>query len=123
MFRCKEAKTVEMFLEQLPKVPIVRVLPASSSSDTPHGEEGIYFSSSNEDRLTHSEQRLLEQTDILNLPKGQGFAMTAGGIIQKIRMPLPKMEILEVPVDIENMLRTMKTKYQGQCQHQYKMAA
>lgn len=90
MFRCKEAKTVDMLREQLPKVSITRVIPASSSSDHPKGYEGIYFSSSNEDRLTYETVSLLEQNDVLNLPKGQAFALLQGGKLYKLRMPLPK---------------------------------
>jgi len=108
MFRCTETKTVEMLLGQLPKVPILRIVPASSSSDTPHGEEGIYYKSSNEDRFAHSEQRLIEQTDVLNLPKGQAFCLLEGGKLYKLRMPLPQQENIDVPNDLENMLRVMR---------------
>ena len=45
MFRTKEAKTTDMLLNQLPKVPILRVIPASSSSDSPHGDQGIFYQS------------------------------------------------------------------------------
>ncbi|HVV67731.1 MAG TPA: TraM recognition domain-containing protein [Gammaproteobacteria bacterium] len=110
MFRCKEARTVEMLLEQLPRVPILRVIPASSSSDTAHGEEGVFFRSSNEDRLSHSEQRLIEQNDVLNLSKGQAFALLEGGKLYKLRMPLPQQESVEVPADLENILRLMSSQ-------------
>jgi len=108
MFRCTETKTVEMLLGQLPKVPILRVTPASSSSDTPHGDEGVYYSSTNEDRFSHTEQRLIEQTDVLNLPKGQAFCLLEGGKLYKLRMPLPQHENINVPNDLENMLRVMQ---------------
>jgi conjugative coupling factor TraD (TOL family) len=110
MFRCTEAKTVEMLLGQLPTVPILRVIPGSSSSDTPHGDEGIYYSSTNEDRFSHSEQRLIEQTDVLNLPKGQAFCLLEGGKLYKLRMPLPQHESMDVPNDLENMLRVMRER-------------
>lgn len=108
MFRCKEARTVEMLLEQLPKVPILRVTPASSSSDMPTGEEGTYYHSTNEDRLAHSEHRLIEQTDILNLPKGHAFCLLEGGKLYKLRMPLPQATEVDIPANLTNMLRVMK---------------
>lgn len=108
MFRCKEGKTAEMLLEQLPKIPILRVTPASSSSDKSAAEQGIFYHSTNEDRLSHSEQRLIEQTDILNLPKGQAFCLLEGGKLYKLRMPLPQHEDLDIPVDITNLLRVMR---------------
>ncbi|MEO8964703.1 MAG: type IV conjugative transfer system coupling protein TraD [Gammaproteobacteria bacterium] len=110
MFRCKEAATVEMFLGQLPMVPILRVLPASSSSDTSHGEDGVYYRSNNEDRFAHSEQRLIEQNDVLNLPKGQAFCLLEGGKLHKLRMPLPKHAQIQLPKNIETLLVTMRKK-------------
>jgi conjugative coupling factor TraD (SXT/TOL subfamily) len=108
MFRCTETKTVEMLLGQLPKVPILRVVPASVSSDTPHGEEGIYYSSSNEDCFAHNEQRLITQTDVLNLPKGQAFCLLEGGKLFKLRIPLPQpICMVEIPADIDNLVRLM----------------
>jgi conjugative coupling factor TraD (TOL family) len=110
MFRCKEAATVEMFLSQLPNVPILRVIPASSSSDTSHGEDGIYYRSTNEDRFTHQEQRLIEQNDVLNLPKGQAFCLLEGGKLYKLRMPLPQQETIDIPSNIEHLIRDMRAK-------------
>ncbi|MEO8401653.1 MAG: type IV conjugative transfer system coupling protein TraD, partial [Gammaproteobacteria bacterium] len=104
MFRCKEAATVEMLLNQLPSVPILRVVPASSSQDTPLGMDGIYYQSTNEDRFAHSEQRLIEQNDVLNLPKGQAFCLLEGGKLYKLRMPLPKQEKSVLPKSIEVLI-------------------
>lgn len=108
MFRCKEAATVEMFLSQLPTVPVLRVIPASSTADTSHGEDGVYYRSTNEDRFTHSEQRMIEQNDVLNLPKGQAFCLLEGGKLYKLRMPLPKHDDIEIPKDIESLILHMK---------------
>jgi conjugative coupling factor TraD (SXT/TOL subfamily) len=110
MFRCKEAATVEMFLSQLPTVPLFRVTPASSSADTSYGEEGIYYRSTNEDRFTQSEQRLIEQNDVLNLPKGQAFCLLEGGKLYKLRMPLPQQEAVEIPSTIEALIQAMLVK-------------
>jgi conjugative coupling factor TraD (SXT/TOL subfamily) len=110
LFRCKEAATVDMFLNQLPTVPVLRVVPASSSTDTSHGEEGIYYRSTNEDRFTHSEHRLIEQNDVLNLPKGQAFCLLEGGKLYKLRMPLPKQEVIDIPIQIEHLIQAMLAK-------------
>lgn len=108
MFRCKEAATVEMLLNQLPEVPILRVLPASNSQDTPFGTDGIYYQSTNEDRFAHSEQRLIEQTDVMNLPKGQAFCLLEGGKLYKLRMPLHDAEDSTIPKDIEVLIAEMR---------------
>lgn len=107
MFRCKEAATVEMFLSQLPTVPILRVTPASSSSDTSHGDDGVYYRSTNEDRFTHNEQRLIEQNDVLNLPKGQAFCLLEGGKLYKLRMPLPQHDTDGFPSKVEDLIQAL----------------
>ena len=89
MFRCKEGKTVDKLIEQLPVIPILRVTPASSSSDTAQGAEGIFYQSSNADHLSYQEMPMLTQNDVLNLPKGQAFALLEGGKLFKLRLPLP----------------------------------
>ena len=99
-----------MFLDQLPTVPILRVLPASSSSDTSHGEGGVYYHSNNEDRFAHSEQRLIDQNDVLNLPKGQAFCLLEGGKLHKLRMPLPTHTEINIPKNIETLIETMRNQ-------------
>lgn len=114
MFRCKEAATVDMLLNQLPTVPILRVLPASASQDTPFGTDGIYYQSSNEDRFTHSDQRLIEQNDVMNLPKGQAFCLLEGGKLYKLRMPLPLSQEMNIPKDIAVLIAGMRNLKQPQ---------
>lgn len=108
MFRTKEAKTVDMVLNQLPKVPIWRVIPASSSSDTPHGEEGIFYQSTNEDRFGLTDLSLMEQNDVLNLPKGQAFCLLEGGKLYKIRVPLPQQDNIKIPATVEALVEKMR---------------
>lgn len=110
MLRTKEEKTVNMLLNQLSTVPILRVIPASSSADTPHGEEDVYFRSTNEDRFAHSEQRLIEQNDVLNLPKGQAFCLLEGGKLYKLRIPLPKVENIDIPSSLSMLAEKMKAR-------------
>jgi conjugative coupling factor TraD (TOL family) len=114
MFRCKEAATVEMFLSQLPTVPILRVTPASSSADTSHGDEGVYYRSTNEDRFSHNEQRIIEQNDVLNLPKGQAFCLLEGGKLYKLRMPLPKKSNVCIAHNIETLITSMRNQKYNQ---------
>jgi conjugative coupling factor TraD (TOL family) len=110
MFRTKETATVDMLLKQLPMVPILRVVPASSSADTAHGEEGVYYRSTNEDRFTHSDQRLIEQNDVLNLPKGQAFCLLEGGKLYKLRMPLPKLNAMDMPPSLYQLTEKMRER-------------
>lgn len=97
MFRCQEVKTIQILLEKLPQVPILRTLPVSASADTPHGENGIFYQSTNQDSFTLTEQRLITPNDVLNLPKGQAFCLLEGGQLYKLRMPLPQIEPKRLP--------------------------
>lgn len=112
MLRTKEAKTVDMLLNQLPKIPILRVVPASSSSDSPHGEQGVFYQSTNEDRFAHSEISLIQQSDVLNLPKGQAFCLLEGGKLYKLRIPLSVQETFEIPATIEALVGKMREREQ-----------
>lgn len=112
LFRTKESETVERILSQLPKIPILRVTPASSSNDTPLGGDGGYYQSSNSDHYAHSDVRLIEQTDVLNLPKGQAFAVLEGGKTYKLRMPLPTAEHIQLPHSLTDLLQKMHEQEQ-----------
>lgn len=64
----------------------------------------------NEDRFAHVEQRLIEQNDVLNLPKGQAFGLLEGGRLYKLRMPLPKETHRDVPKKVEALLALINSK-------------
>ncbi len=105
MFRCNEEKTIHFLLSKLPEVPILRVLPASSSQDSAHAEKGVFYHSSNEDRLSQHDVKLITANDVVNLPKGQAFVLLEGGKLYKIRIPLPKQESLVLPGTVVGLVK------------------
>ncbi len=58
-------------------------------SDTNDPIDVADFASRNEDRIAPETVRMLEPTDLVQLPKGEAFALIHGGQLHKIRMPLP----------------------------------
>lgn len=92
MLRVKEVATAELLTDQLPDVHVVSTIVSSSVSDTNDPGEFTDFASRNEDRITSESVRLLAPTDLVQLPKGQAFALIHGGQLHKIRMPLPSTE-------------------------------
>ncbi len=104
MFRCQEVSTIQILLEKLPQAPILRTVPVSGSSDTPHGDQGIFYQSSNHDSFTLAEQKLISANDVLNLPKGQAFCLLEGGKLYKLRMPLPQAENYSLPTNLQHLL-------------------
>lgn len=89
MLRVKEIATAELLIDQLPEVRIVSTILASSASDTNDPADFADFASRNEDRITSERAALLSASDLVQLPKGQAFALIQGGQLYKIRMPLP----------------------------------
>jgi len=89
MLRVKERATAKLLTDQLPEVRVVSTLVASSVSD--HNDPGDFadFASRNEDRITTENAPMLSPSDLVQLPKGQAFALIHGGQLHKIRMPLP----------------------------------
>ena len=110
MFRCQEASTIQMFLEKLPTVPILRSLPSSGVSDTPGGTTGVWYSSHHQDQLSHTPQRLLEVNDIISLPKGQAVSLVQGGHCNKLRMPMPQPDQRDAVKDISPLIHEVNQK-------------
>ena len=105
MMRVKEQKTAELLINQLPKVPIMEVTAFSGVGDSPTPINGVYFNSSNEDRLSTKEEPMLSTNDLLNLPKGQAFCLIQGGQLYKIRIPLPKQTDEAIPETVARMVQ------------------
>ena len=89
MLRVKEVATAELLTSQLPEVHVVSTVVSSSVSDTNDPIDFADFASRNEDRIAPEAVRMLEPTDLVQLPKGEAFALIHGGQLHKIRMPLP----------------------------------
>ena len=89
MLRVKEIATAELLTSQLPEVRIMSTVASSSVSDTNDPAEFADFASRNEDRITTESAPMLSPSDLVQLPKGQAFALIHGGQLHKIRMPLP----------------------------------
>ncbi|TIE20726.1 conjugative coupling factor TraD, PFGI-1 class, partial [Legionella pneumophila] len=75
-------------------------------NDTPHGEAGVYFNTTNEDRVQTTAVPMIDVNDIISLPKGQAFALVNGGELYKVRIPLPVNDGL-APKDIKSAIRAI----------------
>ena len=88
MLRVKELATARMLTDQLPNVDVLTLMSVSGVDDSSDPGSGVDFRSRNEDRISVSEVTLLTVSELVTLPKGQAFAMLAGGQLWKLRMPL-----------------------------------
>ena len=104
IMRVKNEETANLLVKILPQVGVVGHTQVSMVNDTPHGEEGIFFNTTNEDRVQTSAIPMIEVNDVISLPKGQAFVLVNGGELYKIRIPLPLNDGL-APTDIKQVIR------------------
>ena len=106
MMRVKNEETANLLVKILPQVGVVGHTQVSMVNDTPHGEEGIYFNTTNEDRVQTTNVPMIEVSDIVSLPKGQAFVLVNGGELYKVRIPLPSNNE-SVPMHIKTLIRQL----------------
>ena len=112
VLRVRETATAELLTRQLPKVEVYTTAVTSGATDTsdPHGHTA--FTSNTQDRITTTSVPLIEPAYVVNLPKGQAFALLEGGNLWKIRMPLPLPDPDEVmPKDLRDLADYMRQHY------------
>ncbi|MDH5180863.1 MAG: type IV conjugative transfer system coupling protein TraD [Gammaproteobacteria bacterium] len=89
MLRVKNEITARTLTDQLPKARVYTKLAASQVTDNNEPGTSTDFTTRNEDRLTETEMDMLTPADLVQLPKGQAFALLDGGQLYKLRLPLP----------------------------------
>lgn len=112
MLRVKEPATAELLTKNLNKVNVLDVMALSSTTDSSDPTSDKDFGSNTGDRVTVKEKELLEVAHIMNLPKGQAFAMIEGGQLWKIRMPLPVEDKDDMmPSSLQELAKNMRQNY------------
>ncbi len=115
MLRVKNKETAEILTNQLPDVQLVTSIQASAVTDSSDDREVLSFTTRNEDRISTQESPMLAPADLVQLPKGQAFALIEGGQLYKIRLPLfDPDEALPIPASLEDIAASMRQKYDGQ---------
>lgn len=112
MLRVREERTARLLTDQLPKVNVSTRLMVSMASDNADVNSDQDFSSSAGDRIGTEPVEMIVPNDVINLPKGQAFALIEGGQLWKIRMPLPRRDRTEdVPKNVADIASRMRAKY------------
>ena len=88
VLRVKNEETAEILTTQLPKVRIYTKLAESRTTDNNDPDTPVDFVSQTADRLTETDADMLTPADLVQLPKGQAFALLEGGQLYKLRLPL-----------------------------------
>jgi len=110
MLRVKNEETATFLTEQLPKVRVYTKLVESRFTDSNDPASPVDFVTQNADRVTEVEADLLTPADLVQLPKGQAFALLEGGRLYKLRLPLPGNDPL-LPKDMDEIRRLVLTRY------------
>ncbi|MGJ8518360.1 type IV conjugative transfer system coupling protein TraD [Carnimonas bestiolae] len=112
MLRVREEATAKLLTNQLPKVAVSTRLHVSMASDSGNVDSEQDFSSSAGDRIGTESVEMIMPNDIIQLPKGQAFALLEGGNLRKIRMPLPVKDKREdVPENMADIAERMSSQY------------
>ena len=120
MLRVKEPKTAELLINQIAEVPVIDVTAFSGANDAALPDGGVYFNSSNEDRLSTTDDTMVTVNDLLNLPKGQAFCLIEGGQLYKIRMPLPKPAVNDIPPSTTQLMQQVNIIHHSECNDKFK---
>ena len=112
MLRVKEPATAELLTKNLPKTSIFEVMAVSSTTDSNDPNSDKDFGSNTGDRVIVKDAEMLSVSTIMNLPKGQAFAMIEGGQLWKIRMPLPVEDKDDMmPSSLQELAKNMRSNY------------
>lgn len=114
MLRVKEMATAELLTRQLSEVQVLSTIASSSTSDTNDPGAFTDFASRSEDRISAQSVAMLEPADLVQLPKGQGFALIHGGQLVKLRVPLPSAaQDPFMPADLQAIGAALKARLEG----------
>ncbi|VTR37407.1 conjugative coupling factor TraD, PFGI-1 class [Serratia fonticola] len=98
--------------KQLPEVEVYTKTLVSGVTDISNPEMGSDFTSNTQDRVSSVRTPLITPANVINLPKGQAFALLEGGKLWKIRMPLPAVgNDALMPESLGKIAEYMKKKF------------
>jgi conjugative coupling factor TraD (SXT/TOL subfamily) len=80
--------TAKVITTLINKTVVYTKIAESRFTDDNNPDSDVDFVSQNADRLSETSEDLLKTSDLVQLPKGQGFALIKGGVLHKLRFPL-----------------------------------
>ena len=110
MLRVKNEETAEFLTKQLPPIRTYSRVAETRVTDDNNPESPTDFISQNADRITEEEAEMLVPADLIELPKGQAFALLDGGKLYKLRLPLPGNDPL-LPAGMDEIAAWARSNY------------
>lgn len=112
MLRVREKNTAMLLTDQLPEVDVYQKTLTSGVTDVSRPGEGTDFNSNVNDQVSLVKTPMISPADVINLPKGQAFALLEGGQLWKIRMPLPAdNNDPHMPASLKHLADSMEKNY------------
>ncbi|MGL4725375.1 MAG: type IV conjugative transfer system coupling protein TraD [Scandinavium sp.] len=112
MLRVRETETAELLTGQLHEVEVLTSTVISGVTDSSVPGTGTDFTSNTQDMVSSVSVPLIDPAAIIQLPKGQAFALLEGGQLWKVRMPLPASENdALMPESIRQLAALMQANY------------
>lgn len=98
MLRVRTADTARVLVEQIPMVEVAELVQTEAVADSSNPESDVAFTSSSSSRVATRKVSGLEPGDVMNLPKGEAFALLESGT-WKLRIPLIKDAPEDLPIE------------------------
>ncbi|ECU9386535.1 conjugative coupling factor TraD, PFGI-1 class, partial [Salmonella enterica subsp. enterica serovar Newport] len=112
MLRVRETATAELLTGQLHEVDIRTSTVMSGVTDTSDPDSGSDFTSNTMEHVSSVSVPLIDPAALIQLPKGQAYALLEGGQLWKIRMPLPATDNdTLMPENITQLAESMLATY------------
>lgn len=112
MLRVRETATAELMTNQLHDVDVLTSTVMSGVTDASSPDNGTDFTSNTMEHIGSASVPLIDPGALIQLPKGQAFALLEGGQLWKIRMPLPAADNDDLmPSNIAQLVESMRANY------------
>ncbi|ECU9386500.1 conjugative coupling factor TraD, PFGI-1 class, partial [Salmonella enterica subsp. enterica serovar Newport] len=112
MLRVRETATAELLTGQLHEVDIRTSTVMSGVTDTSNPDSGSDFTSNTMEHVSSVSVPLIDPAALIQLPKGQAYALLEGGQLWKVRMPLPATDNdTLMPENITQLAESMSATY------------
>ncbi len=110
MLRVKSEETANILTTKVPEYEVNQLTIMAQATDSPDPSNEVAFTSAVREQITTQRVPAINTNDLLNLPKGQAFAMIEGGQLYKLRLPLASKETFSKKSGMPNQLSDMATQ-------------
>ncbi|RMD65716.1 conjugative coupling factor TraD, PFGI-1 class, partial [Candidatus Parcubacteria bacterium] len=113
MLRVQNEETARILTDELPTVRVYTKIAESRTTDNNDPDSPVDFVAQNADRLSETDVDMLQPADLINLPKGQAFALIEGGKLYKLRLPLAGQDPM-LPRDMDAIIDWIRSNRLGE---------